>query len=250
MTPRSWLRRVAPWWDKFDTIFTVILLGVVTVGYGSFVLSRPEPGLAKLLPAFAEFLKNSGILALLTAWTAIIALYRLRHRPNKIRPTVREDFDERDGETDFGLRNYGPGPALYIQALVTVGVKDGTEKVAHFQVHDRPLHLSEGEFMSLARDAEWGWVEEMAKEYKIGESGDGNEEESRQSPMVNLHFSYVSRSGAREPTHMSTEGDNEDVFEISNRGDTGEGSSKSVQKSSKPRHIELRRVVEECRTSS
>ena len=129
MPLRQNFRNVAPFWDKYDTVFAAVLFGIITIGYATFVKTISWPG---LLTAWTDFIENSGLLALLTAWAAIIGLYRLRHRIDKPRPSVREDFrnHHEEGATDFGLRNFGPGPALYVQAVVTVEQKEEVEEVA------------------------------------------------------------------------------------------------------------------------
>lgn len=89
---RRYFRDVAPFWDRYDSAFAAVLTGIILVGYGTYVASEPGP-----LSVGTEFIRGSGLIALLTAWTAIIALYRLRHRPDKTRPAVREDFRDSDG---------------------------------------------------------------------------------------------------------------------------------------------------------
>ena len=235
MPIRQYLQDVAPFWDKYDSAFAGVLSGLIILGYATFVQTISPLG---LVTAWADFIENSGLLALLTAWTAIIGLYRLRHRPDKTRPTVREDFKncDEEGATDFGLRNFGPGPALYVQAVATVEQGEDIDEVAYFPVHEYPIHLREGEFASLLRDAEENWLAEMAEKYEIGQTEAVNKEEQENPPMVNLYFSYVSQSGAREPTHVSTKRDDEDILD------------KIKDPNAEARHIELLRVNDACST--
>lgn len=231
MPIRRYFRDVAPYWDRYDSAFASVLAGIILLGYGTYVVSSSGP-----LNAGTEFLKNSGLIALLTAWTAIIALYRLRHRPDKTRPAVREDFKNRDGgdSTDFGLRNFGPGPALYIQAVATVEKDQEQEEVVKIQAHDRPIHLKEGDFVSLVHDSEDDWVSNMAEKYEISPSGGRKGDRVEPEPMVNLYFSYVSKSGARTPTDVRSDRDDTDVLdEITNPTD-------------EPRQIELTRLANAC----
>lgn len=219
-------REFAPWWDKFDTLFAVAIGVILLGGYATFVESISCIGLWN---AFGRFIERSGLLALLTAFTAIIALYRLRHRPNKIRPTVREDFEDHDGDgtTDFGLRNYGPGPALYLQAAVEVVDDDSDDDdnsefdpVTCFEVHEHPIHLQEGEFASLVLERDDCWVEEAIEEFGIQDLEECDNGEPRDSVKINLHYTYVSQSGAREPTDVTAERDDADLLkcaELTNR---------------------------------
>lgn len=232
---RSQWRKVAPWWDKFDSIFAGILGLFLLFGYFTFVESITHSGVRAAWP---RFVRNSGLLALLTTWTAIIALYRLRHRPDKTRPAIREDFKSHGdkGSTDFGLRNFGPGPALYVQAKATVEKQESNEVATRFKVHDQPIHLREGEFASLVRDVDDDWLSEMADKYAIDHSEPDNEAGLENPPRIHLYFSYVSKSGAREPTRISTERDDDDLLTELKIPDAD------------ARQIELRRVVNACRT--
>lgn len=234
MTIRRYLRDGAPFWDKYDSIFALVLLGIIIVGYATFV-ETPSP--SGLVTAWINFIENSGLLALVTAWTAIIGFYRLRHRQEKTRPSVREDFNNLNGEdtTDFGLRNFGPGPALYVQAVATVEQEqEEPVEVTRFQVHDSPIHLREGEFASLVLDEEDDWVSKMAEKHEISTSG-GDADGERENPAkVNLYYSYVSQSGSRTPIDISFE-----------RGDT-DVLDKIKDPDGDARHIELSRVVNEC----
>jgi hypothetical protein len=94
------LQKIAPYTDEYDVAFGAVLLVILGIG----ILDRFLNG--------SDFLNGSETLALITASTAFIALYRLRHSHEKRRPTARPDYDPPDGNTpcDFGLRSYGPGP--------------------------------------------------------------------------------------------------------------------------------------------
>lgn len=232
MPIRRYLRNVAPFWDKYDTRFGLVLCSIIILGYATFVETITWSG---LFVALSDFFENSGLLALLTAWTAMIGLYRLRHRPDKARPSVREDFKTIDGEggADFGLRNFGPGPALYIQAVATVEHEQEQVEVTRFQVHDSPIHLREGEFASLVLDADDNWVSKMAEKYEIGQS-EGNDGEQENPPKVNLYYSYVSQSGARTPTDVSSKRDDSDILD------------KIKDPDADARCIEFSRVVDAC----
>lgn len=238
MVIRRYLREVAPFWDRYDSVFALVLGWIVLVGYATFIETISPSG---VVTAWTEFIETSGLLALLTTWTAIIALYRLRHRPDKTRPAVREDFEhcEEEDATDFGLRNFGPGSALYVQAIATIEQgqdrrEKTVEEVERFAPHDHPLHLREGDFASLVLNAERDRLNEMAEKYEIGQVEPDNEEKQENPPMINLYFSYVSQSGAREPTDISTQRDDDNMLDKIKNPDT------------EARRIELSRVVDAC----
>lgn len=227
-------RDVAPLWDRYDWIFVGILFVPLITTYIIFV--KTLPGI-RPFAAWIDFIENSGLLALLAASTAMIGLYRLRHRPGKVRPSVREDFNNLDGEgaTDFGLRNFGPGPALYIQAVATIEQHDEPDQIelARIEPHDSPIHLREDDFVSLVPDTADDWASKMAEEYKLSHSeGDANEQ--RHPPRINLYYTYVSQSGARTPNHISSKRDDSDVLDEINNPETD------------ARRIELSRVVNTC----
>lgn len=211
----------------FGALLSVILL----LGFAS---SLESLNIQTLPSAWAAFIDHSGIIALITALTAFIALYRLRHWPDKKRPAVREDYGEK-GDTesfDFGLRNYGPGPALYLQAVVTVEKEDTMDTVYRFTPHDTPIHLEEGEFASLLQEAEEDWLEDMLNKYGSEQARDGN------PARVNLYYSYVSQTGAREPTYVSASREDENIL------------TQIKQPDSEARHIELWRLKETYQTES
>lgn len=232
MPAKRYFRTLAPFWDRYDSAFAAVLLGMIALGYATFVNTISLSG---VLVAWDDFVRNSGLLALLTAWTAIIGLYRLRHRPEKTRPSVREDFDELEQEdgADFGLRNFGPGPALYVQAVATVEEEQDQEEVTRLRVHEPPLHLREGDFASLAFHADEDWVSQMSDKYDIDRSDEERSEQENQ-PTVNLYYSYVSESGARTPTNVSPDRDDADLLDQLKDTETC------------PRCIELSQVVKKC----
>ncbi len=78
----------------------------------------------------------------------------------------------------------------------------------------------------------------MAEEYDIEKLMSDDEESRDDPPMVNLYFSYVSQSGAREPNQISTSRNDENILDQIKEPD------------SEARHIELWRVVKMCQTST
>lgn len=88
--------------------------------------------------------------AFFTAVYAFIAFNRMRRSESvwMKSPTVRRDFRRanRFENYDFGLRNFGPGPAMYFRVHATVE-PNGPAVTIHES--DMPLHLGEGEFLPL-----------------------------------------------------------------------------------------------------
>jgi len=233
------LRDVAPHWDNYDWAFLGVISAIFIAGLAAFV---DTPWWEGVNNPWTAFVQNSGLIVILTGCTAMIAIYRLRHRPDKNRPTVREDFNNLDGEgvAEFGLRNFGPGPALYVQAVATIE-QEGEEIIieeylARHRVHESPIHLREGEFLDLLGKANDGQLTELANGegplHSKTQCGSTNE----QTPVVNLYYTYVSQSGAREPTDLSSDGDAEDLLAEIQRSSTD------------PRSIHVKQVVDNCLT--
>jgi len=210
------LQKIAPYTDEYDVAFGAVLLVILGIG----ILDRFLTG--------SDFLTGSETLALITASTAFIALYRLRHSHEKRRPTVRPDYDPPDGNTpcDFGLRNYGPGPALYVQAVLEIRADeeterapewsgDGSERSPEFVPHHRPLHLDEGEFLGLFHQVENDWLEEQCRTWTE------NTDEKSDEPVVDLYYSWVSQAGMRVPEEIRTDENDECVLDGIEEYDTG-----------------------------
>lgn len=207
---REWIHRlrqnVAPNWDKYDTrimISLAILLGLL------------------LVISFRYNYRPTYVLAVIATVTAYIAIYQLRHaRGGESEPTmpaVRQDFQNQNDSksSDFGLRNYGPGPALYLQSVAKVNGETQTTLTPH----QYPLHLAEGEFVGLVRDE----LQETLDEGTAGE--------------VELFYSYVSVEGVREPTNLDNPeeiGDAECLFE------------RITADNQEPRTMSLNRIRKEC----
>lgn len=183
----------APFIDIFDIVFSLVLIAIV------------------LATIPLNFLSGSHAIAAVTAVTAFVGLYQLRHPTESTRPAVREAFAKRRGETVFGLQNYGPGPALYFQYFAKIG----DERGVLLRPQDSPIHLSEGEFTEIEFDVES--IDLMAN----GE--------------IELYYSYVMEQGLREPVRLnnpSTE-DSECIFKD------------LVEKHGDPRTINLKQVEEQ-----
>lgn len=211
---RDWVRRltheVAPNHDKYDLWGGVILV----------IFS----GIAILFSMTREDVTPTHVVAAIATITAFVAIYQLRHRESEtqhLRPTVRQVFHELEGQSlvDFGLRNYGPGPALYLQVVTEVNGDRRNE----IKPHNRPVHLAEGEFVGLMHNSH---VSDKLK--KMAANGDVGE--------VELYYSYVSVRGEREPTNLSIEdeGDADCLFREITADDQD------------PRTMELSVIRDEC----
>ncbi|WP_254536733.1 hypothetical protein [Halomarina litorea] len=90
----------------------------------------------------------STAVAVFTALYALIAFNQMRNG-GPVQTTglaVRPAYDSNDAaECDFGLKNLGEGPALYLRAYVRI--EDEAEYL--LKKMDRPIHLDEEEFVSL-----------------------------------------------------------------------------------------------------
>lgn len=191
MSVKRWFRRKAPQWDTVDWI-TLMILGVI-VAVGGLRLVSPSPSLPT--PGHS--------LALLTAGSVFYAQYRLRH-PNKghvpaVRPEYKNPYST--DETGYGLKNYGPGPALYLQ--IKAKVSDG-DKAVLLRPHDQPTHLEEGKFLSLTDDNQRGNNRTLVPLIEGAESGS----------ELQFYYSYISQEGIREPLGAKklTEQDDDDIL--------------------------------------
>lgn len=127
--------------------------------------------------------------AFFTAVYAFIAFNRMRRSESVwIRsPTVRRDSFKK-GESDsheFGLTNFGPGPALYLRVHATVE-PNGPSVTIHES--DLPLHLDEGDSLSLLR----GDLAELRDEESDLYSRDD-------ATRVELYYTFDSLSGRQTP---------------------------------------------------
>jgi len=166
----SWTEKRAPHLDKID------------IGFGLVM------AVAIWITVYFDWLSGSHAIAMVTAVTAFAGIYQLRHPTETLRPAVREDFDTDSNKTDFGFRNFGPGPALYIQFVVKV---NGESRVK-LNPQDPPIHLSEGEFVGFQFD-----------QRTDGTLWDADDSHNRLEGDVRLHYSYVTEQGLREPVNLN-----------------------------------------------
>lgn len=187
-------------------------------------------GIGVFLLAFLgiELFNGSAAIALVSALTAFVAIYRLR-RPDKTeRPAVRQSFENvKDKEyMDFGLKNYGPEPALYLQVEATL--ESSGETLFKFEPRDHPVHLPEGDFLGFIYDDHSPCDEFFTEIFNA--SGD----EMPVDDKVYLHYSYVSPAGIREPE------------EWNNKLDRPDETIDLTGKSKKPRQMEVSKVWNLC----
>lgn len=175
-----------------------------------------------------ELFNGSAAVALVTAFTVFVAIYRLR-RPNETeRPAVRLSFENVEDEEciDFGLRNYGPGAALYLQIEATT---DSGQTIFKFEPRDYPLHLQEGDFLGFIHDDRWSCT-------SLLDLPNADEDEIPKNEMVYFYYSYVSTTGVRTPESYNSvqERPDKSILEKLKKG------------SEKPRQMELRRIWRRC----
>lgn len=185
MSIRTWIkqriRNEAPFFDNVDA--------ALIVGLGILI------AIVAIVDSQVTFINGAYAIALVTAVSAFAVVYQMRHPRDKIRPAVRPDFELRNGggTCDLGLRNFGPGPALYFQLEAVVGGRDE----AILEPLDRPVHLPEGEFLGLFNDevwkSEWDSTEEVIETLEKSESNE---------PQIEFYFTFVTGSGRREPSRL------------------------------------------------
>lgn len=207
-SPRELKTANAPEMDWKDVAFAIILLTILVV-------------------AVLDFLSASLTLASITAVTAFAAIYRLRHPDQPTPPAVRQSFerDEHSDRTDFGLRNYGPEAALYIQIEVQMEGENGS--LLEIEPRDPPIHLSEGEFVGFIHDDR---IPDNGLSDLIGSTEDDVE------GQINLYYSYVSPTGQRVPKEMTDEPKRDDETIL------GELKGPNQQ----PRRIEIEKLRDHC----
>lgn len=184
------IREKAPHADWVIAVFALVIFLPVGVA-----------GLISLQLDFEQF--GSVAIAYVTGVTAVAAIYQLRRPSSKERPAVRPSFasSEDNDLVDFGLKNYGPGPALYLQLELIHGESGST--LLRCRPRDEPLHLPEGDFLGFVHDSRTS-DEDFCNEIK------DLEKEFDSTEMVDLHFSYSTPNGQRIPNHITGSLERED----------------------------------------
>lgn len=201
----DWLDRLAPYRDRWDYFFG---LGLLTI----------------LILTFLQPISDTFAVGVITAGTVFLAQYRLRHPDKEDIPIVRPAFQTSDDtESDeFGLKNYGPGPALYLQVRVVIL---GIGRV-ELEPLDRPIHLEEDEFLKFTQNS-----------FLDGPDLLDLVEKACKDDQVEFYYSYVSQSGIREPLPFNNRPSRDDEVIL----------SKLEAESDEPRRMDIKRVRQHCK---
>lgn len=135
---------------------------------------------------------TSMAVAFFTAVYAFITMNQMRQSTQSYTANVRRDYNRIPGTQShkFGLRNFGPGPALYLRVFAEVVEeveKEGERVIKSKEIvgeDDPPLSLSEGEFLPVT-DEEFPKLEPKYDDRKL-----------------NLYYSFVSRNGTETPENQ------------------------------------------------
>lgn len=176
---------VAPYWDGVHSIVAglISLLALSLIGIGVLVASG-------VLPPIWITTAPGVYIVLISGATAFLAFYRLRRPDKSSKPAVRPSFEPTDEEDQYrtGLKNFGPGPAIYLQAKIS---GPGSTDPMILRPFERPLHLSEGEMFDITLDSP---PEEPSLSDLMGEADDNEE--------LIFEFTYLSDDGRREPSYF------------------------------------------------
>lgn len=192
--PIEGIKRVFVNADKLDWFFLAFLGAVIffRAGVGSIYGESP----IQLIEAAVPYTFSAII--------AFVAVYRLRRPQDAYVPAVRPAFEntEIDSQQEFGLKNFGPGAALYFQLKIVV--EETEETVFEFPPSNPPLHLPEGELLGVIYD------DRLPNGRLLERIQDGE-------GTLEFHYSYVSASGVREPVHVKADDDENILSELDSR---------------------------------
>ncbi|WP_226006709.1 hypothetical protein [Natrinema salinisoli] len=200
---------VAPNLDRYSIIFAILVFVLAISG--------------------TLLLNGSAAIALVSAVTASVAIYQLRRPDKTTRPSVRQSFTTNgSGSTDFGLQNYGPGPALYLQLEVTIASTG--RSILTIGPRDPPIHLSEEEFIGFLSN------ERIDNDEFVNLISDIENTEVKSDEMIDLYYSYVSSTGMREPEALNVKEirDDEDILQL------------LKDESQNPRRMEISKIRSYC----
>lgn len=217
----NWLNDFAPQRDGWDWKIAALLLVIVAVG----VVDFGWPPVRSMSAADS--------LTILTACTVFYGQYRLRHPDKATRPAVRPEYgaahsDDLDG---YGLKNFGPGPALYLQIKVRIDGKD----YELLRPKERPTHLTEGGYVSLTD------FDSRGNEHSLISLVRGKDDDTE----IHFYYTYLSQSGVREPLQAKqvAKGDSDDILDEFPLSEDSEDSEDS--KNDSARSIEVRTLRDE-----
>lgn len=166
---------VGPWEIFFFSVMVIVIVAFIVASYLLGSLSSQIGTLA---------------IATVTAVGGFVAIFRLRRRDVSELPTVRPSFNNANG-IEFGIKNFQPGPALHFQLLVHC--PDCDKELVELKPEDEPMHLEEGEFVSLTND-------EFGPKIPCEEGTcihDGNHE------TLHFYYTYTTKEGIQIP-HYDT----------------------------------------------
>lgn len=179
-------KRIAELQDFFDFWDRILLLGLGVIFGIPFL-----PAVVSI--AGRSFSTPQYPLSPVAAFTALYVFFAfktMRHNnaANSANETVRRDYNE-EKESDFGLRNFGPGPALYLRVHATVE-PNGPEHT--IEEADPPLHLTEGEFISVLKDDLAELCEENSSIYQ-----------EQNCSRLELYYTWESSTGNQCPPGLN-----------------------------------------------
>lgn len=159
--------------------------------------------------------------AIFTAIYAFIASNQMRQEAQTHTANVRRDYEynPRTDSYEFGLRNFGPGPALYLRVYATVVEEEGdkdevVDRKVILEEDDPPMSLEEGEFEPITGED----FLTLDPEYD--------------HQILKLYYSYISRNGVETPENQHKP--------------RQKSHEKLAEDSSDPRSIKLEKLREHC----
>lgn len=183
---------------------------------------------APLISIFLGWYSGSNAIALVTAVTAFVAIYRLR-KPDGDRPEVMQSFStvQDSDHMDFGLENYGSEGILFLQVRVEKASSGDT--LLELEPRDIPVHLSAGEFIGFLHDDRIT-DDRFLREIESFADKEGPRE------MVHLYYTFKPCRAMRVPEYMA------DLMDRPDENVLG----KLVDKEDTPRRMELSKIQRWC----
>lgn len=201
----------------FDIYEKVALIGVFLVLASIIVLKH-----------WWEF-STSIAVAFFTGIYAFIAFKKMRESnlAEQGIPTVLQEYkyNNDSGYYDFGLKNLGNGPALFLRVCAKIEPDGPTITRSE---EERPLHLEEGKFLPLIRGDDFDSPED-----RFG--FDILDEERR----VELYYTFISTSGVEYPRNLTNPREME-LSELTEVADNPQTSNlASLRKNCIPEKVEI-----------
>lgn len=211
---RSMYEDVAWFFDDWNVIVAVIF-GLI--GVGTFVVGGFTP---------------QSVLVFVTAVYAFLTFNQMRE--SKLNPrlatpfAVRPHFRQSDctDDYDFGLKNFGSGPALNLRLKAVLLEGDDTIDTLTISAKDRHLHLEENCFLSL--------ITEIPEEQSFGDLTDVEDSvfANYEQKSIELYYTFEANDGTQYPLGWSKPTDMD--------------MDKVVDLAKSPRTVELAEIREKC----